>query len=298
MSALHHKFILALGLQPLAYRFAEAFYSLRFRLSSMKTTGNPILVYQMGKVGSSSVTSTLHALVPQIAVYHVHHLTNDGIKDNELHSIAAKRAFPGPGYYHAKQIQQKLLKHAGGKRWRLIALTRDPVARNLSGFFQRISLWSADAIRRFSTGERKSLFDELLGIFLSAYPHHKPHDWFNAELENVFGIDVYETKFDRASGYGIYHGVNADLLIIRMEDISSCYRKALYSFLHTDTSHQPLLRANESGQKEYSELYREFLGWISLPEEYLEDQYATRYSRHFYSAAELKLFRQKWLTQK
>lgn len=293
MTSWHHRTISALGLQPVAYRLAEVFHGLRFRFANSGKREEPIIIYQMGKVGSSSLAATIKELVPATTVYHVHRLTGEGLNDIEQRATSRGRVMPGPDYWTARYLGRALANYPHAS-WNLISLTRDPVARNLSGFFQSLSLWSSNALERFRAGERRTVFEELLLIFLRDYPHHKPHVWFDNELKEVFGVDVYSMRFDQSSGYSIYRRRGVNLMVIRLEDLSSCYRQALAAFLNRDTSHLPLVPANISDQKRYNLLYDKFLEWLVLPDDYLEDQYSTHYAQHFYSEAELMSFRRKW----
>jgi len=294
MSAWHHRAIVTMGLRPLAYHLAAVYYSLRFRFASLTVVENPVLVYQMGKVGSSSLAATVRNLVSQNSgVYHVHHLTDKGLDEMRSRSVVAGRAYPGPGYWQGKYVKWQMTQQPK-HRWRVITLTRDPVARNLSAFFQSLSLWAPNAIERFAAGEREILFEQLLQIFLRDYPHQKPHMWFERELEAVFGVDIYDFEFDQSSGYNIYDWGNVSLLVMRLENLSRCYRPALAVFFDKDTSDLVLVRMNEAAQKEYHLCYRAFLDWLILPEDYLQEQYSSRYAQHFYSEEERKRFSRKW----
>ncbi len=209
MAHWHHRLLLALSIEPIAYRLAQAYYETSLYLEEAAKQRDPIIVYQMGKVGSSSLYATLKSVVPDRMIYHVHNLTNEGIEAINYRSTSRMRAFPGPGYWQARHLYRKITARSNQQRWHLITLTRDPVARNLSGFFQSLPLWSTTASRRFSNGERQSLFEELLDIFLQQYPHDYAHRWFDFELKKVFDIDIYESTFHKDSGYNIYNGANA-----------------------------------------------------------------------------------------
>lgn len=293
MNAWHHRAIVTMGLQPLAYHLAATFFDLRLRLASLTAEADPVLVYQMGKVGSSSLVATLRNLVPQSSIYHVHRLTDEGLDEMRLRSSAAGRAYPGLGYWQGKHVKRRMTQKPE-RSWRVITLTRDPVARNLSALFQSLSRRVPNAIKRFAAGERESLFEQLLQSFLRDYPHQKPHIWFESELRAVFGVDICNFEFDRSSGYSIYDWGNVSLLVVRLENLSQCYRPALAAFFNKDTSDLELVRVNEAAQKEYHSCYRAFLDWLVLPEDYLQDQYGSRYAQHFYGDEERIQFSRNW----
>ena len=68
------------------YPFAE---SLKIKIQSFREYP-PILIYQMGKVGSATVHETLlHANLPH-PIYHIHFLSYDGIKNAEKYFLNLK----------------------------------------------------------------------------------------------------------------------------------------------------------------------------------------------------------------
>jgi len=294
MSAWHHRIITTLDLQSLVYHLVRGYHELRLRLASITKKEPPVLVYQMGKVGSCSLVATLKKLVPESNVYHIHRLTEEGLDGVKTRSLSKGRAFPGSDYWQAQYVKTRIMQQSGDN-WRVITLTRDPVARNLSAFFHTLPLWMPNAIKRFVAGERQSLFEQLLQVFLRDYPHQKPHIWFQCELRAIFGIDIYKLEFDKSSGYSIYNHGNVSLLVMRLEDLDQCYRPALAAFFNKDTSCLDLVRVNEAVQKEYSLCYRAFLDWLVLPKEYLQDQYGTQYAHHFYNEKERMQFSKKWM---
>lgn len=294
MRAWHHQLIANTWLEPLTYQIVHIYYQIRFRAERFIRKGEPILIYQMGKVGSSTLYHTLKHTVTERPIYHIHNLTDVGIEQIALQSALNQRAFPGPEYWQSQYLIAKLRREVN-KEWHLITLTRDPVARNLSGFFQSLPLWSKDANSRFQQNERETLFQELANVFLHSYPHSKPHIWFDEELKKVFEIDVYETPFNTEDGFSIYTNSQAKILLIRLEDLSYCYQDALAYFFDLTTYEHELIRINEAGQKDYKQLYQAFLDWLVLPEDFLDQQYNTRYAKHFYTELERGKFRQHWL---
>ena len=104
------------------------------------------LVYQMGKVGSSSIQESLKKLKQDrelnVSVYHVHSLTRDGLYRRENYH---KRNFSHEPYInyhllHCEYLGGQLARGLKGKRWKVVTLVRDPIARNISGFFHELSL--------------------------------------------------------------------------------------------------------------------------------------------------------------
>lgn len=266
---------------------------LRKRLHSatrrLRRRGPPVLVYQMGKVGSSTVFTSLLALDPPREVDHIHLLNNlDAIEDS------VRSAYPDPDETLAQIERGRKLRArvARGRdtQWPVITLVRDPVQRNVSAFFQNLTEVVPDAYARHARGELAAT--DLRDAFLERYDHNAPLAWFQTQLEPVFGIDVFSTPFDTARGYATYESPMARLLLIRLEDLGTCGAPAIRDFLQLDRFE--LLRANTGSEKEYADLYAEFEHRIDLPESYLARMYDSQLARHFYDDAEIAGFRRRW----
>jgi hypothetical protein len=185
-----------------------------------------------------------------------------------------------------------------------ISLIRDPLARNLSNFFQHIDVTALPAALG---GQRwrlvSSFFDfeivageedvgELIEIYFAKEWHEFPGIWIERELGGVLGIDVYATPFPREKGYAIYHSDRADLLLIRLRDLDRCASQAIPEFLDLDAF--ALVNANVGETKSYVDVYRAFKAQITFPRDYLDRMYDARFAKHFYSEAERQAFRDQW----
>ena len=105
--------------------------------------------------------------------------------------------------------------------------------------------------------------------------------------------DVFAQPFPTSKGYHIYSGANADLLLLRLEDLDRCAGVAFKEFLNIDGF--SIESANVSADKEYGSEYSEFTRKLTLPASYIDHMYQSRFMRHFYSADERERFRLKWL---
>ncbi|MEQ9823985.1 MAG: putative capsular polysaccharide synthesis family protein [Puniceicoccaceae bacterium] len=96
---------------------------------------SPVVVYQMGKVGSSSIYESLRRLYNNKNVYHVHYLNPKYIS-----RIVEKRTRLGlsiPGHIQTSQLVRELIR-SESENLKFISLVRDPFSRNLSAFFENI----------------------------------------------------------------------------------------------------------------------------------------------------------------
>jgi hypothetical protein len=258
------------------------------------------VVYQMGKVGSSSVAHGLQAaLGPAEPVFHVHTLCPRRIRFNEVEyfGTAGPRTWfrPAPRrishLLEAHFLRAEYRRNFPGKRWQVVTLVRDPVARNVSAFFQIGDLLLPEFSKKLAAGEWRSA--ALTRSFLNDFSTHDvPLTWMDAELGSVLGVDVYDRPFAADKGYRIIRGSVVDLLILKIERLSEVGEEAIGTFLGRDDVR--LLPVNLASDKEYANAYRDFRSRLVLPEDYLNAMYESRFARHFYSQAEIDGFRRRW----
>jgi hypothetical protein len=293
VKSFHHNILLKLNIISSVSRIVRLYYSLALRKNQLHKE-KPIFVYQMGKVGSKTVVKTLNALRMNHPIYHVHRLTDEGIEITKRRDLAKHRAYPGKHYWMSKLLRDQLDKISNEDGSLIITLTREPVARNLSAFFHSIKYWCPNIETKLEGTNKLDLFEWVANTFLEKYYHDDPLIWFDNELQPVFGLDVYSEQFPHSEGYQIIHENNIKLLIIRLEDLDRCYRKAFSSFLNLDNEDINLIVSNTASQRSHDQLYEEFLDWLILPDCYLEKLYSSKYVKHFYSDEEIDVFRARW----
>jgi hypothetical protein len=122
------------------------------------------------------------------------------------------------GFRAARPIQE-LLANRHGRKVDIISLVRDPIARNVSTFFYALDEFVPDWEQR---GQSQSLdAEQLHGIFVAKTSFVlSALNWFEEQLQPVFGIDVYATPFPTSRGYEI----SSDLanLLVHVEDVDRC----------------------------------------------------------------------------
>lgn len=250
-----------------------------------------VVIFQMGKVGSSSIYESLKRVEPDLPVYHAHVLTPSQLDATEALTKVHWEAHRNPMHlWHSLVLRDKLKKPVRQK-WKVITLVRDPIARNISAFFQTKHLLSnADQQTLLSSTDAEELMELFLANF---YAHEAPINWFDKELEPVFGVDVFDRPFPREAGYCIYEGDMADVLLIRLEDLARCQTAAFQDFL--GLKNFELKKTNVGKDKSYSQAYARMLNCIGLPETYVEQMYGSKFAQHFYGQEELTKFSRRWL---
>ena len=254
-----------------------------------------IIVYQMGKVGSSTAVASLRASGLRQRIHHIHSLTGQGF-DSRKHMY--ERMFPGQPIdmqrmrhlLVSEQLQKRLAKHGGAPKWKVISLVRDPVARNISDFFQVIDYWLPNFEERVNAGELD--VDELISTFMREYHHDEPLNWFDIELKKVLGVDVFACEFPKSEGFKIYRRNRIEALVMTLEQLNTSSAAAFGDFLGLENV--KIVDANAAEDKNYNMLYKQFKSGLKLPHEYLEKMYSSKYAQQFYSADEIQRFFNKW----
>jgi hypothetical protein len=237
---------------------------------------DPVLVYQMGKVGSSTVSASLrHA----------------GISNVHVHFIGDH--WPQAAQYHRErgdELPQNLYRGWLLRYWlrvkrrqvKVITLVRDPVARKISSAFQlrrynpNLSVDDASAAKRWL---RENIdFDESL-------PYESV--WFDREINAVFDIDVYDHPFDPEKGYTRIQTSRADVLVLRLEDLDDLIPSVVSDFVGSQL-------AVERTNTRSNDTYRTIKQTFTLPPSTLERIYSQRMVRHFYSDREIDAFIDSW----
>ncbi|MGF1578281.1 MAG: putative capsular polysaccharide synthesis family protein [Gemmataceae bacterium] len=226
----------------------------------------PVVVYTMPKVGSSSIASSLAKVYPGIVI-HTHAFTANHPKwqIRRLHYWAL--------------VQNRPI--------RVISPIREPIGRNVSGFFQTFQKTTGVAYQdsRFSLEELKSLF-------LLNYPHQYLLEWFEQRIQKVLGIDVYATPFPQR-GFAFYTRRNIQLCVLRSELDNQNKERVLRNFLELGGFH--ITNTNVGEQKLYASTYRELKQNMKPPRDYVDWMCRSRYFRHFYSAEMIENVRRRWM---
>ncbi|NUQ82463.1 MAG: hypothetical protein HUU10_12695 [Bacteroidetes bacterium] len=250
----------------------------------------PVWLYQMGKVGSKTVELSIRKSAPGLYIEHIH-LMNDLDEIEKL--VRSTRTDPRKTLNQiemGRQLRAKKERYFGPHR--VISLVREPVGRNVSAFFQNMTEIVPDI---FEQAEKGTLdFNELSNRFYAdVATHNAPANWFQNQLQPVFGVDVYKYPFPWAQGYQIIKTRNLHLLIIRVEDLNRVFHAAVREFLGIENA--IIDQSNIGETKDYADIYKKFKQRNLVTADYVNQHYSTVYANHFYSPDEIKAFRAKWI---
>lgn len=252
----------------------------------------PILVFQMSKVGSTSVSNTLSNMDLGVPIYNLHILN----RLNTIHENILKRNINSKDSLSVIERGKKVREEIDSGNylfWNIISMVRDPIARNISVFFQQLKETVPDIETQIDNDSISA--EELLDIFLKRrYLINGADQWFDTQLKPVFDFDIFAVPFNKAQGYEIYEGSRFRLLMMRLENMNDVIQRAMKRFLGIENFQ--LQTQNIGREKNYGKIYREFLTF-PLPLSYVQEVYSTRTATHFYTEEEVEQFTKYWTTK-
>lgn len=248
-------------------------------------TVTPIVVYQMGKVGSTSVKESLVSCGVG-SIYQVHRLNPENIE--RVRQDHLKRNSQPPDESVGMHLYNHVVKKR--KKCKFITLVREPIGRNISAFFENFKFFAG-----MSFTDQVFSMNQLTNIFLNNYPHSVPLTWFDEEMKRSLAIDIYEYNFPKEDGYLSINKHPFELLIIKCEMPDLIKERVISDFVGIDNF--SLNRANIAQEKNYSEVYQRFKSGINLPASYIEMMCDSKYMNHFYEYSEIESIRSKWLAK-
>ena len=242
----------------------------------------PIMVYQMGKVGSQGVQTVLRKSKLGIHIFHVHFMISKNVHErlNKLDVISASTR----AYYNKSACLGTFIQQHPHIKWNIVTVVREPVARNISALFHDFNTYVPE--------EESKDIPNLSRILQEKYPKDEPFMWFEKELQEVFDINILQHPFPKTKGFQIIETKRANILLIKLEHLQSCAEQAFKEFLGIP-NFTPI-RKNSGQEKEYKELYMKCKSEITLPTTYLDNIYDDKYVKHFYTEEEINNFKQHW----
>jgi len=257
--------------------------SKRIALARMRGNDSPVVVFSMGKTGSTAIAHAVQDATGR-RVFQVFRLVGDRLAEAEARYRATAQP-PFPGALHLWESEYLLRRPPTAESpWTVITTVREPIAQAVSAFFHgggRRGVLAAGA----ST-------DDLAQTLLAEEWIRAPLRWFDREFAPALGIDVFGRPFDPDLGHAVITTPSARVLLLRQESLGIA-PSALSGFLGRPEP-LPIPARNEAAGKEYAAQYRQFLAAVRLPDPVLDQAYSSRYARHFYADSELERFRQRW----
>ena len=243
-------------------------------------SGRIPVVFTMGKVSSSSISTAIKRA--GLPCHDVHSL-------NDEHLKLMARKFLDHGEFPPRHVCVSMAWKGSeiGVRTRCfyITLVREPVARNLSAFFQNLHEFSHG-----KTAVNDELASKTFEKFRGEYNHNVAGTWFDREFNGEVGIDVFNHKFEKSQKFAV--NVRRNFAVFRI-DAPTLVKQAVLSRVFGRRIH--IQRTNDSSAKDYAELYNRVRRIARFDEAFLDKIYSTRFAKHFWTKRELDQFKAYWL---
>lgn len=249
-------------------QLAGAWVSWMTRLYLLRHT--PIVVYQMGGVGSVSIYAALQEA--NQLVFHSHHFTEEAL---------AKGAKPRSWKWLNRHVIHPK------RPAKFISLVRNPIDVKISAHFKNLDRPHMKRAEPYSVEEIIERFHRSVG------KTDREFEWFNREIKAVLGIDVFAHPFPHEQGYQTYKNGAFELLVLRSELPDSRKGEIIAAFLGLPTlTIQRLNRADDRGHKETR---RAFDQQLKIDAHRLNTWLESPFMVTFFSADEREAIRQRWI---
>lgn len=224
-----------------------------------------VIVYQPGKVGSNTVYAGLERY--EVPCLHLHTLKYFG--NNQF-------------------LIEDYLRNSSSKI-KIITLVREPIARDIAFYFEWLShkfIRSELVKKDIVTGVEEFLERE------EDSPYTEEFAWFDNEIKELTGIDIFQHSFDRERGFGIIREGKWEILVLKLEKLNGL-AEIIGEFVGV-----PGLRlenVNVGTEKLYRFTYSEAKKRLKISDKMLKKYYsANERLGHFYSDKEIEDFMRKY----
>lgn len=242
----------------------------------------PVLIYQMGKVGSAAIRDSPNAI--DVKNYQVHYLQPAAVNNLIKRHLDLGLKIP-PHLIRSQEVLEKELLKEGGLKF--ITLFRDPVSRNVSAYFQNLQQYFP-GVKDFSGLSS----EELITNFEEKYAHNVSINWFDNEFKKSLEFDFLDEVVMPADSYQFELPNNNSLLALKVESDDERKVESIKKFLNLKSFE--LLKVNIGSEKSYAEEYKRFKSKIVISTEYLDKMYSSKFTRNLYTPNEIDSMRAKW----
>lgn len=237
-----------------------------------------VFIYQMGKVGSTSLENTIENAVHLHNFYWQNHPCP--IRQNGLAGFGLRAVF--------KRLEQRLeyfLMRLAFKRrsqTKIVTLIRSPLERNISMFFHDLDAYLFDAYtncQRTAIPPKPTRFQSsslLEEVFNERFDHEYPLQWFDEELKRITGIDVYDYPYKNEPQ--VIEKGRVSIFLCDIKDIDAS-EGLISRFVDQNVT---LARSNLAELKWYAEQYKQFKREYNPPQSIRLLLEESKYFHHFY----------------
>ncbi len=250
------------------------FYNLMHKLINVDE--NTVLVFQMGKVGSSSIERALVEL--GVNIIHLHKITNSNVYFYNPEIIDRFKRFRGRLLHFFVNM---IIKR---KKCKVITIVRDPMSRTLSQMFHHLDLLIYTHNKNDSRNE-VSAYKLFQNIFLNDININYTDQWMNHEFNRALGVEYLHCDFNKELGYGNIDTEKKKILILRFESLNQL-ESVVAKFV--GLREFKFSKVNRAKNKWYGDLYGNFKSEFKVSNSIFNKMYETGFYRKFYGESSLE----------
>ena len=227
------------------------------KLYKRYTDPNLVLVYQYGKVGSTTLADSIPGAI------NVHDLFA-----NPLCPCSFRQRLPLAYRKIGYPVDRFCRRLIIGRRpsTDLIVPLRAPWERNVSMFFQDLPFWYVDYFVNSNAIQKVEGIGLLQHAFTERFDHEGTDRWFEKEFCRLTGIDFADIEFDKAVGYAVLTKNKYRCLLLTTKHMrSDGGKETIENFLGRSFD---LHDSNRGDKKWYGPVYRNFLADTGFIESY------------------------------
>ena len=251
---------------------------------------NPVLVYSLSRTASIAMSNSLRK--KGIDNVHLHYIYCVAHEDEQM---LYTREYNGIKP-ELRKLAQHYINHTNDYEIiKIVSIVRDPIARSLShwthilydGFSVNLNAW----IDRSNIMEN---VEQFLMEELNTGKNGGMFEWYDKEIRNTYGIDVFEYPFNREAGYSIIKKNNIEILLLTMESLNKNER-IIADFFCIDEFN---MEWSNEGEKAWSSFLYSYIKNNIVIDDTIWDFYYKHNSgmRHFYTDEQIKRMGEKWKT--
>ena len=258
---------------------------------SMVIRGTPIVIYQMGRVGSQTIRESLRKLDLPNSIHHIHYLSATRLKKETRY--LSRHGLPVCKQLEQGKLVRKYLDTAASPALKVITVVREPVSQLISSLFENLQIHCPEGIRdddSLDVATIQSYMRDAIEHYDTATAENC--NWFDKDFLPALNIDVYSHIFDQQRGNTQFKQGEIDLLILRLEN-SETWGTTISRFLQLYSPMQ-ITTTNASRDKAYRHAFEYVSSNLRFSSESLKRVYSSRYCQHFYSPEMIQQFIGRW----
>lgn len=250
-------------------------------LLALYSNEETVFIYQMGKVGSTTLEHSLPNAVHIHAFYSKNHTCPIRLKGLAKFGLE----------YFTNRFKQELINYflrrvfKARKHTKIITLVRKPIERNISMFFHDLDAYLFAAHTNCLNTRSKPLptrcqsADVLLDVFEQEFDHNYVLNWFDEEFAVMTGIDIYDYPFDSEKGYCLIKQGNFEVLCLRTDKLN---QNTVIISEFTGRSIE-LLSVNKAQDKWYAEVLEQFIQIYKPSDKLTMPIEKSKFFKHFFN---------------